>query len=76
MKTKNDYLAEYIREKCPAVERSIDFSLWKFSKSLTGIAARVSKAKKESSLTGKDVDMIMLDEFGTKGEKDAENRKK
>lgn len=75
MKTKNDYLAEYIREKCPAVERSIDFSLWKFSKSLTGIAARVSKAKKESSLIGKDVDMIMLDEFGTEGEKDAENRK-
>lgn len=30
IKTDNDYLAEYVREKWPAIEESLDFRLYKF----------------------------------------------
>ena len=46
-------------------------------KQMNDLISRQAAIEKESSLIGKDADMIMLDEFGMEGEKnDAENRKK
>jgi hypothetical protein len=31
-KTENDYIAEYVKERCPEVIQTIDYSLWRVSK--------------------------------------------
>lgn len=30
--TENDYIAEYVKERCPELLDTIDFNLWKFRK--------------------------------------------
>lgn len=30
--TENDYIAEYVKERCPELLNTMDFSLWKFRK--------------------------------------------
>ena len=30
--TENDYIAEYVKERCPELLNTMDFSLWRFRK--------------------------------------------
>lgn len=30
--TENDYIAEYVKERCPEVIHTIDYSIWRLSK--------------------------------------------
>ena len=30
--TENDYIAEYVKERCPEVIQTIDYSLWRLRK--------------------------------------------
>lgn len=32
--TENDYIAEYVKERCPELLNTVDFSLWKFRRAL------------------------------------------
>ena len=32
--TENDYIAEYVKERCPEVIQTIDYSLWRVGKAV------------------------------------------
>ncbi|QHJ73812.1 hypothetical protein [Butyrivibrio virus Ceridwen] len=34
-KTENDYIAEYVKERCPEVIQTIDYSLWRLGKGVS-----------------------------------------
>ncbi len=36
--TENDYIAEYVKERCPEVLETIDYSVWRFGKALQEMA--------------------------------------
>lgn len=55
MKTNNDYLAEYVREKRPEIEESLGFTLWKMiavlREAISGLTKSMKKvAEQESKL--------------------------
>ena len=36
--TENDYVAEYVKERCPELLNTVDYSLWKLGKRLSEAA--------------------------------------
>lgn len=34
--TENDYIAEYVKERCPELLNTMDYSLWKLGKAVSG----------------------------------------
>lgn len=55
MKTNNDYLAEYVREKRPEIEESLGFTFWKMAavlqEAISGLTKSMNKvADPESKL--------------------------
>lgn len=36
--TKNDYIAEYVKERCPELLNTVDYNLWKVSKAASEAA--------------------------------------
>ena len=53
MKTNNDYLAEYVREKRPEIEESLAFIIWKATallrESLSDLAESMKKVADQGS---------------------------
>ncbi len=34
--TENDYIAEYVKERCPELLNTMDYNLWKLGKAVSG----------------------------------------
>lgn len=48
-KTDNDYLAEYVREKRPEIERSLDYITWKIGRKVVdAVHSLIEQLKKMS----------------------------
>lgn len=48
-KTNNDYLAEYVREKRPEIERSFDYIMWKIGRTLVDAVHSLTEQLKKMS---------------------------
>lgn len=48
-KTNNDYLAEYVREKRPEIERSLDYIMWKIGRTLIDAVHSLTEQLKKMS---------------------------
>ncbi len=47
MKTDNDYLAEYVREKRPEIEQSLSFFYWKLNAKLCDVVSAMAEEIKK-----------------------------
>lgn len=69
MKTDNDYLAEYVREKRPEIEESLAFFIWKLNErlrdALSAMAEDVKKAADQvtQAYAGTTVGEIYIDDM-------------
>lgn len=48
-KTNNDYLAEYVREKRPEIERSLDYITWKIGRTFVDAVHSLTEQLKKMS---------------------------
>ena len=46
MMTENDYIAEYVKERCPEVIQTVDFAFWKLGKSISEFGEELVKSFK------------------------------
>lgn len=77
-KTNNDYLAEYVREKRPEIERSFDYIMWKIGRTLVDAVHSLNEQLKKmspqelkelnQSINGKDGIIYCDEAFCQKGE--------
>lgn len=42
--TENDYIAEYVKERCPEVIQTVDFAFWKLEKSISEFGEEIVKS--------------------------------
>lgn len=55
MKTRNDILAEYVRSRCPEIEKTFDFAAYSFGVALKEFGRYIKAA---FGGTGKEVDDV------------------
>ena len=64
-KTNNDYLAEYVREKRPEIERSIDYIMWKIGKTLVdAVHSLIEQLKKMNLQELEELNQSIIDKDG------------
>ncbi len=44
--TENDYIAEYVKERCPEIIQTVDFSFWKLGRSISEFGEELVKSFK------------------------------
>lgn len=60
-KTENDYIAEYVKQRCPEVIQTIDYRFWRLGKAVEEFAQTITDSfkfidwSKVSNLEGEEV---------------------
>lgn len=62
--TENDYIAEYVKERCPELLNTMDYSLWKLGK-----AVIVAFQTMVDNIKASDWSKVLIDDLVKEGER-------
>ncbi len=66
--TENDYIAEYVKERCPELLNTVDYNLWKLSKAASEAAQTLV-----DSIKAIDWSIVPIDDLVKECEKQEDN---